>query len=389
MKNRISYVFILLALLFAFGGILTYSRHTFAEEIIKAESKSLILMDANSKTILYNKDELKELPIASMCKIMTLLICFEEIDENRLSLDETITISENASGMGGSQIFLEEGGEYSVEQLLKGIVVASANDACVALAERTFGSESLFVDKMNSKAKDLSMNNTVFINCTGLPKVGQYSCAKDVAIMFSELIKHHLYFKYSTIWLDEIKHPNDRVASISNTNKLIRFYQGCDGGKTGYTSEAGHCLTACAKRDGLRLISVVIGAPNSKTRFAESSSLLNYGFANYCSKTIVSHDKPLEFSVDVIGGKQSKISLIAEKDISLFCKKNEKLNLQLDFELDKQLKAPIVKGQIIGVLSIYKDGVLVDEVNVLSCDNVDCKSYYENLNDCIKNWALA
>lgn len=388
MKYKFSYLFIMLALLFAFSGILSFGRKAFAEPLLNVSSKSAIIMDANSKQVIYSKDQLKHLPIASMCKIMTLLVCFEEINNGSLSLDDIIVVSENASGMGGSQIFLEANGEYKVCDLLKGIIVASANDACVALAERLYGNESRFVDKMNEKCLQLKMKDTHFVNCTGLPQVDQYSCANDVAIMFAELIKYDDYFEYSRIWMDEIKHPNDRVTQISNTNKLVRYYEGCEGGKTGYTKEAGHCLTACAKRDGLRLISVVIGAPDSKTRFSEVSNMFNYGFSNYCVKNILPSDKAIEFNVTIKGGKQKSVSVAPEKDILIFSKKNEKKGVEIDYNINKNLRAPIKKGDIVGTVSIFENSIMIDEVNLISLDNVESLNYFNNLKLCLDNWAL-
>ena len=287
MKKIYSVIFILLAFLLSVGyinGVYNYNAFADTEDVLSVKSKSAYLMDYKTKTVIYEKNELEHLPIASMCKVMTLLLCFDEIDNGNIKYDEKITISENSAGMGGSQVFLEKDGEYIVGELIKSIVVASANDACVAMAERIAGSQANFVDKMNEKASELGMNNTVFVNCTGLPQAGQYSCARDVGVMFSKLLEHKDYYKFSKIWTDVVMHPNDRKTEISNTNKLIRFYKGCDSGKTGYTNEAGHCLTASAVRNDMRLVGVVICASNSKERFSDVSNMFNYGFDNFCNK---------------------------------------------------------------------------------------------------------
>ena len=323
MKKLYSVIFILFAFVLSiscFNGF--YSEKSFADEndlIVK--SKSAYLMDYKTKTVIYEKNSLEHLPIASMCKVMTLLICFEEIDNGNISYDEKIIISENSASMGGSQVFLEKDGEYLVGELIKSIVVASANDACVAMAERISSNQANFVERMNQKATELGMENTVFVNCTGLPQAGQYSCAKDVSTMFSKLLEHEDYYKFSKIWTDIVVHPNDRKTEISNTNKLIRFYKGCDSGKTGYTNEAGHCLTASAMRNGMRLVGVVISASSSKERFHDVSSMFNFGFDNFCNKLIIDKEKPLNLTINVKGGKKDELSISPQSSMYIFCKK--------------------------------------------------------------------
>ncbi len=390
MKKSISVIFILVAFIVTVGIFSGFAKNkAFADgEGVITNSKAAYLIDADSHSVVYSKNETQRLPIASMCKIMTLLIIFEHIDDGDINLDESICVSENAAGMGGSQVFLERNNNYVVSDLIKSIVVASANDACVAMAERCCGSEEEFIQKMNEKAKELNMDNTNFVNCTGLPKPGQYSCAKDVAVMFSELLKHRDYFKYSRIWTDKINHGNDRVTEISNTNKLVRFYQGCDGGKTGYTTEAGHCLAASACRNGMRLISVVISSPDSKTRFKEVSSMFNYGFANYVNKKVVDSELPLDVIVNVSGGKKATLSVVAENSFSLFSKKNEKRSVEINFEPNGKLSAPIIRGETIGKLSIYENGKEIATINVLANEDIDCKTYFDRIKDVSDNWAI-
>ena len=399
MKKNFSVFFIFVAFILSCSVLFSYTilNKAFAEEIKATEkvtsglnvaSKSAILVDADSGTVLYSQNENATYPIASMCKIMTLLLIFESIDNGEISLDDKIIVSENASGMGGSQIFLEANAEYPVSDLVKGITVASANDACVAMSEKLCGNEELFVEKMNEKAKTLGMDNTVFTNCTGLPKAGQHSSAKDVAKMFSELIRHKDYFTFSGVWMDEINHPKGRITQISNTNKLIRFYNGCDCGKTGYTSEAGHCLCASAIRDGLRLISVVISAPDSKTRFKEVSSMFNYGFANYECKTIVNAETPLDFTVEIKGGKKATVSLIGERSVKVLSKKNEKRAFEFDFVPNYCIKAPVMINDNLGTLNIYENGVKIDSISVLASENIDAKSYLDILNDVTAKWSV-
>lgn len=389
MKKRFSVIFILLAFIITIGCFSGYAKpKVFADEILSSKSKSAYLIDAFTGTVIYSKEENKRLPIASMCKIMTLLLCFEAQERGDFAVDEEIVVSENAAGMGGSQVFLEKNAKYQIGNVLKSIVVASANDACVAMAEKCSGTENAFVEKMNEKAMELGMNDTNFVNCTGLPKPGQYSSAKDVATMFLELLKHKEYFKYSRIWTDKIMHPDDRETDISNTNKLIRFYQGCDGGKTGYTAEAGHCLAASAVRNGMRLISVVISAPDGKTRFNEVSSMFNYGFANYVNKIVVDDKKPLDISVNVEGGKQDVLSVTAERPFFLFSKKGDKRSVEINFSPREKIKAPIRKGEAVGELYIYEKGIEIGKINVLSNEDVLEKTYFDVIKDISKNWAL-
>jgi len=387
MNKKFSVIFILLAFIMTIGVFGGFKAKVNAIEYGEnIQSKSAYLMDYNTKTVIYAKNELERRPIASMCKIMTLLLTFEEVKNGNLKLEDSIVVSENANGMGGSQIFLDANAEYQVGELVKGVIVASANDASVALAERICGSENAFVEKMNLKASQLGMENTKFSNCTGLPKPEQYSCAKDVAIMFSELIKHKEYFKYSTLWMDEICHPNDRVTEISNTNKLIRFYEGCDGGKTGYTSEAGHCLTACARRNGMRLISVIISAPDSKTRFKEASNLFNFGFANYCNKIVLDEEKPLENTVKIKGGKADCVGVKTQRTVFVFSEKNQKRSVEIVFKDFGILKAPIYQGDVIGEIIVYENGKEIAKVPAVATEDVLKASFGDAINNIAGAW---
>lgn len=391
MKKGFSVIFIFLAFLMSlscFWKVKSGIAFADNENTVFSSAKSAYLADPITGTVIYRKNEAEHLPIASMCKIMTLLLSFEEIDSGNLSFSDQVVISDNAAGMGGSQVFLEENASYSVEDLLKSIIVASANDSSVAMAEKICGSEELFVDKMNEKASCLGMDDTVFVNCTGLPKPGQYSCAKDVSIMFSELLKHKDYYRFSTIWMDEISHPDNRKTEISNTNKLIRFYDGCDCGKTGYTGEAGHCLAASAHRNGMRLVAVVISAPDSKTRFKEVSSMFNYGFANYVNKLIVDDKKPLDIKVEISGGKKDVLEVKAEHPVFLFSLKSEKRSVEIEFTPFEKLKAPIMQGDPVGKITVYENGTEITSVTVVSLENVEKATYFDSVRDVMENWAI-
>ncbi len=363
------------------------SPKVYADEITST-SKSSILIEANSGDVIYAKNEREHLPIASICKVMTLLLAFESIDKGEIKIEQDVIISENASKMGGSQVFLEKNGTYKVDDLLKSITVASANDASVAIAELICGNEDSFVQKMNQRAKELNMNDTIFVNCTGLPCAGQYSCALDVAKMFSKLIQHKQYFNYSTIWMDKVLHPNERITEISNTNKLIRFYDGCDGGKTGYTSEAGHCLVASAIRNNLRLISVTLSAKDSKTRFAETSSAFNYGFNCYENKIILSTDKPLNIPVSVEKGKKGNLEIYSQENVYMLSKRNQKRSFDVSFTPNDKIIAPIKKGEVVGTIDVFENSIKVKTVNAIAGEDIDKKTYFDNLVDITLNWDI-
>ena len=352
---------------------------------LNIRAKSAYLMDFGTQTPIYTQNERARLPIASMCKIMTLLLCFEEIDNGSLTFDEEISVSERAASMGGSQVFLEANAKYSAKELIKSIVVCSANDSCVAMAERIAGSEELFVEKMNEKAKLLGANDTLFSNCTGLPKEPQYSCAKDVAVMLKALLLHDEYYEFGKVWMDKFQHPEGRYTEISNTNKLVRFYDGCDGGKTGFTNEAGFCLAATAKRDGMRIISVVIGEESSSNRFEDVKTMFNYAFANYKMTLIAEAGKPLDTPIAVEGGKVKTVCAYPQRSAYAFAKKGENASIVTEICAEK-LRAPIAKDTKIGELIIFRDGIETERVALLAAENVVKATLWDRLKDVAREW---
>ena len=284
-------------------------------------AKSLFLIEADSGSILYERNPDEKLPIASVTKIMTMLLVMEAVDSGKISLDDMVPVSERAMSMGGSTMFLETGEELSVNDMLKGIAVASANDGAVAMAEFVGGSESAFVEMMNSRAKELGMENTNFVNTNGLDDDNHYSTARDVAAMSRELIKHKKIFEYTTIWTDSLR---DGKFSLANTNKLIRFYSGANGLKTGSTSKALCCISASAERDGMQLVAVVLGAPTSKERFAAARGLLDYGFANYAAVKPISAGGEAE-RIPVLKGKEDTLQ---RRTAPSFCQRHAKTMLK-------------------------------------------------------------
>ena len=357
------------------------------DEPIKTRAKSAFLMDYSTNTVMYSYKETERLPIASMCKIMTALLCFDAIEAGFLSLEEEVCVSERAASMGGSQVFLEANAKYSVNELIKSIVVCSANDSCVAMAERIAGSESLFVDKMNEKAKKIGATNTLFANCTGLPKEPQYSCAKDVAMMLKSLLEHEKYYEFSKVWLEKFAHPKGRFTEITNTNKLVRFYDGCDGGKTGFTNEAGFCLAATAMRDNLRVISVVIGEESSENRFQDVRTMFDYAFANYTAKMIVEKGKTIQETIMVDGGKVKTLTVYPERSAYALAKRGVVDNVSYSLDCQKR-KAPIEKDERVGVLIIYKDGVEIDRIELLAAQTIERANFFDRLREIARNWMI-
>ena len=355
-------------------------------EGLNVKGKSAYLMDYASQTPIYAKNERERLPIASMCKIMTLLLTFEALDSGALSMDEEIMISERAASMGGSQVFLEANAKYSVKELIKSIVVCSANDSCVALAEKIAGNEDVFTARMNEKAKALGANDTLFANCTGLPKEPQYSCAKDVAIMLKALLSHKEYYDFGSVWMDKFAHPKGRFTEITNTNKLVRFYDGCDGGKTGFTNQAGFCLAATAKRNDMRIISVVIGEESSANRFDDVRGMFDYAFANYCVTPVVEADIQTEQSAYVSAGKTKSVAGIPVRSSYIFSRRGEKTDVCVETRYHNGLRAPIKKGQIIGEIVVYKDGVEIDKVPLSASENVESANFFDRLGDVARGW---
>ena len=352
---------------------------------VDLKSKSALLMEAESGEILFEKDSTERLPVASMVKMMTILIALEEYDIGNVSLDTMITTTENASSMGGSQVFIDPYVEYSFEDLLKSVIMASANDGSVALAEYFNGNEKAFVNRMNKRAVELGMKDTHYATCTGLPAPEQYSSAKDTAILLKEILKHDIYHKYSTIWMDTLKHPSGRETELVNTNKLVRFYQGCDGGKTGSTNEAGCCLGASAKRGDMRLISVIVGAENSKTRFNECATLFNYGFGNFQSEKLVDSSVPVG-QIKISKGKKEKVDVFAKESFSAVVKKGDKLGYETKLVLDDSAKAPIENGEKLGEIVVTKNGNIVKKISVVSKQDVKHLSWFETAKQVVNKW---
>ena len=347
-----------------------------AEEFV-AEGKAAYLMDAATGTVLYSENENDRLPIASMVKIMTALLTLEAMERGELSPDEMVHVSSEAASMGGSQVFLDADTEHRAGDLLKSVIVASANDSCVALAERLCGSVQGFVNAMNARAAELGMTNTNFVNCTGLPAAEGYSSAKDVATMFAEVIKHPVYFEDAGVWLEDYVHPDGRTTVMTNTNKLIRSYNGCDGGKTGFTSEAKFCLAATAERDGLRVVAVVIGADSSKGRFNAVSGMFNHAFGNYVAKDVFTAGESVGRSVRVSGGKVRQLDVTVSEDVSVLKERADRSEEEVRLELPDKVKAPVRKGDVLGKGYVIREGNVVSEFDLVAAEDVGRASIWD------------
>lgn len=350
--------------------------------VLEVSAPAAILMEASTGKILFEKNAHEMLPPASVTKIMTILLTMEALDAGKIKYDDMVIGSARAKSMGGSTIFLDEGEALSVRDMLKGMAVASGNDACVAMAEHLAGSVEEFVVLMNKRAKELGMNETNFVNCNGLDADGHKISAYDIAIMSRELLKHDDVFQFTTIWMDSLR---DGKFTLSNTNKLIRFYKGATGLKTGSTSIAKNCISATAKRDGMHLIAVVMGAETSKKRFADASNMLNYGFGAYGVKKVVEKGAPLA-NVNVKKGIKSKTELVAENDFTYLYKRNENADVLPKINAEKEFEAPIAKNTKGGSVEIVSNGQKISEVNLVFKEDIGRKKLFTVYLSLVESW---
>lgn len=350
----------------------------FAEEKAKqtgqadlaANAKSAILMDANTGTIIYEKNSHDKLPPASITKIMTMLLTMEAIDSGKLKLTDKVRTSEYAASMGGSQIFLEPGEEMTVDEMLKGIAMASGNDASVAIAEKIAGTEEAFVQMMNDKAKALGLRDTHFANCNGLPAENHYSSAHDIAVISRELLKHKDITKYTGSYQDYLRKDSKNPFWLVNTNKLVRFYSGADGLKTGYTSEAKFCLSATAVKGDLRAVAVVLGEPNTKTRNEEVSKMFDYMFSQYSMHTLFKPGDTIG-TVKVNKGNVKELTLTAGQNYSVMLKRTANAEgIRHELQVPKEVKAPVQAGQVLGKLVVYQGDKVLKEFELKSPEQV-------------------
>ena len=328
---------------------------------------SCLLMEKETGTILYEQDAHTQLEPASVTKVMTLLLVMEAVDSGRISMEDTVTVSAYAAGMGGSQVYLKEGEQMTVSEMIKCVTVVSGNDCAVALAEHLAGSETAFVSQMNQRAKELGMNDTNFLNCTGLPAEGHVTSAYDIALMSRELISQHPTIRqYATIWMDTIR---DGTFGLTNTNRLVRFYPGATGLKTGSTDAAQYCMSATAERDGMELIAIIMKAPTTSQRFEDAKALLDYGFAHY-TLVDVYPESPLP-PVEVLLGTSAQVQPQLERSCRLLVSKGEESQITTQTTLADDLEAPVEPGQTLGQLEVYVGEELRDTIPIVSTEQVD------------------
>lgn len=337
-------------------------------EDLTPNAESGILIEYSTGKILYSKKIDEKLAPASMTKIMTLLLIMEAVEEGKINLDDNISISTNASSMGGSQVFLDPNTEMKAEELIKSIAIASANDSAVAMAEAISGTTANFVSRMNSRAKELGCKNTNFKNVHGLDEEGHYSTAYDMSLIARELLKHEQILKYTSTYEAYLNKPNGTSTWMVNTNKLIKYYTGLDGLKTGFTKTAGYCLTSTAKRNDMRLISVVMKEPSSQVRNSETISLLNYGFSNYKIKTILKKDQKLG-TIEVQNGKKELADITILEDATNLELINDNKEYSFNIVTDK-VKAPLKKGDKVGTLELTEQGTIIKRLNITVKENI-------------------
>lgn len=357
--------------------ILLFPLSTKAEELLP-NAKSGLLIEASTGEVLYEKNKNEKVSVASMTKMVAQIIILENIEKGTLTWNEKIKVSSNAAGMGGSQIWLQPGEEMTVRDLMKGITMASANDATVAMAERIAGTEDAFVKQMNDKVKELGLKNTHFVNPTGLDEENHYSSAYDMGLIAKELLKHEQILEFSKVYEDYIRQDTPNKYWVVNTNKLVRFYEGADGLKTGFTDNAGYCMAVTAKRDGMRLVAIVLGEESGKVRNQETSELLDYGF-NLYKVDVVKNKSDIIQEIKIDKGTKNKVSLSPKEDIVVLKKKSEiSKKYDLDVKLE-EIKLPLKKGDVIGKVLVKDNNKTIKKVDLIVNEDVKKLGYFKTI----------
>ena len=355
---------------------------------VEANCGALMLLELESGQSIFEMNADTPRPVASVTKLMTILLTLEALDSGRVSPEEMVAVSRDAAGMGGSQILLDVGERQSVSTLLKTMIVGSANDSAVALAEALFGGEAACVAAMNRRAAELGMANTHYENCTGLPAEGQRTTARDIAALSRQVFAHPRYFEHSGIWMEDIDHGDGRLTQMVNTNKLIRLYDGCDGGKTGSTREAGYCVSATALRGDMRLIAIVLGAETGKERFAIVQRMFDYGFANYRRYPVARRGARVRGELPVEGGDRPGVPLQLDGSLTLLLPKGGESNVQLAPSLPERVAAPVQAGQAVGSVAVNIEGRTVAQIPIIAAEGVRAVGFGAFLERMWKHWKM-
>ena len=366
-----------IAVVCALGLLLLVPRAVFASEEpmeagvpITLTSPSAILTEASTGRVIFEKNADERRPVASVTKVMTILLTLEALDEGSVTEKDSVLVSEHAAGMGGIQAFLDANRSYPLGELLGSVIIASANDSAVALAEYLCGAEEAFVRRMNERAAQLGLANTHYVNCTGLPASDHYTTARDIARLSAQLDAHPRYYQYSTVWMKDFQHSGGRITQLTNTNRLIRFYPGCDGYKTGSTNEARYCISATAKKNGMRLIAVVLGSDASQTRFDEARSMLEYGFANVQLFTPISEGDSLDMTVPVRLGGRDGVSVVSGGTGTLLLRRGEQSGISLEAALLERVTAPVHRGDVLGEIRVRRGDEILMTIPAVAGEDV-------------------
>lgn len=378
---------LLLAGIFLFSGLGSAQAQPLEREApVALTAPCYLLMEAETGTVIFEKNADERRPVASVTKLMTALLLLEKIENGQMALTDPVTVSKNAAAAPGSTALLDAGAIYPVGDLLRAAIVASGNDSAVALAEHAAGSESSFVALMNQKAADMGLKNTVYVNCTGLPAEGQYTCARDVAAIARAVCRYPLYFENSSLWLSQITHPSGRVTDLTNTNRLVRFYADCDGLKTGSTNEAKYCIAATAQRSGMRLIAVVLGADTSQHRFDDARAMLDYGFGAYTRTQVIAAGDLTGYQLPVTRGAKDAVQVAVGKGLSMLLRPGEAERLRVELSLPESIQAPQPAGTAVGVARVLLDGQVVAELPAILAEDARLPGYLEGIQRIREQW---
>ena len=378
-------IILVITILLNVSNHINVNADTFNQDL---SANSYIVIDENGKVLIEkNSDEKRE--VASICKLMTTLITLENIESENIGIDDYVLASNYACSVEGSQAFLDAGSKYSIRDLIKSVIVASANDSAIVLAETIAGSEDAFVDMMNERARQLGMNNTIYANSTGLNDTNiQHSTARDTAIILNEISKYELYQEDCKIWMDKLIHPSGRETELVNSNRLIKYYPYCLTGKTGFTDEAGYCLSSTALKDNLKLTCVVLGCDSSADRFSDSVALYNSAYANFKSEKVIDKLIPVDNNIIVERGKENNLEIVPIEDYYLTLSRRGSTDYSILYKLDEKVMAPIKVGDVVGIAQVVVGGEVVDEINIVSNTNVDKQSFRDIINKITENYSI-